>query len=144
MIILVIAVVVGPLAGSVAAVCGARARQAGWAGAAGAVVALACSVWLLVAELHRAPLRGWGGYLYLDSLSCFFLFTVAAVTVLAAAGSVAYLSAEEDAGRLSAFQVRLYFIFFGLFASSRPARWPARRWWAWRRGPARSKRPGNT
>ena len=39
------------------------------------------------------------------------------MTVLAAFGSVAYLSAEEDAGTLSAFQVRLYFIFFGLFAS---------------------------
>ena len=53
----------------------------------------------------------------MDSLSCFFLLTVAGVTLLAALGSVAYLSAEEDAGRLSAFQVRLYFIFFGLFAS---------------------------
>ena len=30
---------------------------------------------------------------------------------------MAYLSAEEDSGRLTAFQVRLYFIFFGLFAS---------------------------
>ena len=39
------------------------------------------------------------------------------MTLLAAVGSVAYLSAEEDAGRLSAFQVRLYFVFFGLFAS---------------------------
>ncbi len=117
MIVLVIAVVAGPLAGTAAAACGARARQAGWAGAAGSLVALACASWLLVAELHRAPLRGWGGYLYLDSLSCFFLFTVAAVTLLAAVGSVAYLSAEEDSGRLSPFQVRLYFIFFGLFAA---------------------------
>ncbi len=117
MIVLVIAVAVGPLAGAVAAAGGARARGAGWAGAAGALAALGCSVALMVSELHRAPLRGWGGYLYLDSLSCFFLFTVAAVTLLAAVGSVAYLSAEEDSGRLSAFQVRLYFIFFGLFAA---------------------------
>jgi hydrogenase-4 component F len=117
MIVLVIAVAVGPLAGAVAAACGARARGAGWAGAAGALVALGCSVALLVSQLHRAPLRGWGGYLYLDSLSCFFLFTVASVTLLAAVGSVAYLSAEEDAGHLSAFQVRLYFVFFGLFAA---------------------------
>ncbi len=117
MIVLVILVVAGPLAGAAAAAGGARARQAGWAGAAGAAVALACAVWLLAAQLHRAPLSGWGGFLYVDSLSCFFLFTVAAVTVLAAVGSVAYLSAEEDAGRLSAFQVRLYFIFFGVFAS---------------------------
>ena len=117
MIILAILAAAGPLAGTLAAVGGARARQAGWAGAAGAGLALGCAVYLLVAQLHRAPLRGWGGYLYVDSLSSFFLLTVAGVTLLAAVGSVAYLSAEEDAGRLSRFQVRLYFIFFGLFAS---------------------------
>ncbi|HTS95600.1 MAG TPA: proton-conducting transporter membrane subunit [Streptosporangiaceae bacterium] len=117
MIALVIVVVAGPLAGSVAAASGARARVAGWAGAAGAAVALACSVGLLSSQLHHAPLLAWDGYLYVDSLSCFFLFTVAAVTLLAAVGSVAYLSAEEDAGRLTGFQVRLYFIFFGLFAA---------------------------
>ncbi len=117
MIILVILASAGPLAGTLAAASGARARQAGWAGAAGAGVAFGSAVYLLVAQLHRAPLRGWGGFLYLDSLSCFFLLTVASVTLLAAVGSVAYLSAEEDSGRLSRFQVRLYFIFFGLFAS---------------------------
>jgi len=109
-------VVAGPLAGPVAAVCSARARVAGWAAAAGAAVTLACSVWLLTAELHRAPLLAWDGYLYVDSLSCFFLLTVAAVTLLAAVGSVSYVSAEQDAGRLSDLQVRLYFVFFGLFA----------------------------
>jgi hydrogenase-4 component F len=117
LIILVILAAAGPLAGPLAAAGGARARQAGWASAAGAGVALGCAVSLLVAELHRAPLRARGGFLYLDSLSCFFLLTVAGVTLLAAVGSVAYLSAEEDSGRLSRFQVRLYFIFFGLFAS---------------------------
>jgi hydrogenase-4 component F len=117
MIILMIVVAAGPLAGSAAAAFGARVRLAGWAGAAGAAVTFACTICLLTAQLHRAPLRGWSGYLYLDSLSCFFLFTVAAVTLLAAVGSVAYLAAEQDAGRLSAFQVRLYFVFFGLFAS---------------------------
>jgi hydrogenase-4 component F len=117
MIILVILAAAGPLTGTAAGACGARGRDAGWAGSAGALISLACAVWLLAAELHRAPLLGWGGYLYLDSLSCFFLLTVAAVTLLASVGSVAYLSAEEDAGRLSAFQVRLYYVFFGLFAA---------------------------
>jgi len=117
MIILVILAAAAPLAGTLAAAGGARARRAGWAGVAGAGIALGCAVYLLVAQLHRAPLRGWGGFLYVDSLSGFFLLTVAGVTLLAAVGSVAYLSAEEDSGRLSRFQVRLYFIFFGLFAS---------------------------
>jgi len=117
MIILVILAAVAPLAGTLAAAGGARARRAGWAGVAGAGIALGSAVYLLVAQLHRAPLRGWGGFLYVDSLSGFFLLTVAGVTLLAAVGSVAYLSAEEDSGRLSRLQVRLYFVFFGLFAS---------------------------
>jgi hydrogenase-4 component F len=117
MIILVILAAVAPLAGTLAAAGGARARGAGWAGVTGAGIGLGCAVYLLVAQLHRAPLRGWRGFLYVDSLSGFFLLTVAGVTLLAAVGSVAYLSAEEDSGRLSRFQVRLYFIFFGLFAS---------------------------
>ena len=96
MIILVILAAAGPLAGTLAGAGGARARQAGWATAAGAAIALGSAVYLLTALLHRAPLRGWGGFLYVDSLSCFFLLTVASVTLLAAVGSVAYLSAEED------------------------------------------------
>jgi hydrogenase-4 component F len=117
MMVLAFIAAAGPLAGTVAAACGARGRTAGWAGAAGAYVTLAVAIVLLVHQLHRPPVRGLGGFLYLDSLSCFFLFTVAAVTALAATGSVGYLSAEEAAGRLTRFQVRLYFVFFGLFAS---------------------------
>jgi hydrogenase-4 component F len=117
MIVLAFIVIAGPLAGTAAAAGGGRARPAGWAGAGGACLALIAAVWLLIGQLHRVPLRGLGGFLYVDSLSCFFLLTVAAVTVLAAVGSVGYLSAEEAAGRLTRFQVRLYFIFFGLFAA---------------------------
>ncbi len=117
MIVLMIVAAAGPLAGTVAAACGARGRLAGWTASAGALISFTCAVWLLTAELHRAPLRGWAGYLYLDSLSCFFLLTVTGVILLASVGSVAYLTAEADAGHLSTFQVRLYYIFFGLFAA---------------------------
>jgi len=84
---------------------------------AGALVSLAAAIALLAAQVHHPPLSGWAGFLYVDTLSGFFLLTVAGVTTLAAAGSVGYLSAEEDSGRFTAFQVRLYFSFFGLFAS---------------------------
>ena len=114
---LAVLIVAGPLAGPVATAMRARARAAGLASAAGALVALAAAVTLLAAQLHHAPLSAWSGFLYVDSLSGFFLLTVAGVTVLAAIGSVAYLAAEEDAGNLSTLQIRLYFIFFGLFAS---------------------------
>src|SRR6266568_3369059 len=114
---LAVLIVAGPLTGPLAVAMRARARAAGLASTAGAVVSLAAAIALLAAQVHRAPLRGWGGFLYVDSLSGFFLLTVAGVTVLAAIGSVAYLSAEEDSGALRPFQIRLYFIFFGLFAA---------------------------
>jgi hydrogenase-4 component F len=114
---LAILIVAGPLAGLAAALSGARARAAGIAGAAGAAISLAAAVVLLAAQLHRAPLEGAGGFLYVDTLSSFFLLTVSGVTLLAAVGSIAYVSAEEDAGAFTRFQVRLYFVFFGLFAS---------------------------
>jgi hydrogenase-4 component F len=117
MTILAVIVLAGPLTGTVAAAAGARAHAAGWVSAVGACVTLVAAIWLVLGQLHRSPLRGLGGFLYIDSLSCFFLLTVAVVTVLAATGSVGYLSAEEAAGRLSRFQVRLYYVFFGLFAT---------------------------
>ncbi|MDQ2875925.1 MAG: hydrogenase 4 subunit F [Actinomycetota bacterium] len=117
MIGLVVIALLGPLAGSAAGGMGLRARPAGMAAAGGALASLVAAVWLLTALLHRPPLQGLSGFLYVDSLSCFFLLTVAAVTLLASVGSIAYLSAEEDSGRLTRFQVRLYFIFFGLFGS---------------------------
>jgi hydrogenase-4 component F len=106
-----------PLTGPLAAACGARARVAGLAQAAGAAVALGCAVALLVALLHHAPLLAWNGFLYVDALGGFFLLTVSGVTLLAALGSIGYMAAEEQRGELSRLQVRLYFAFFGLFAS---------------------------
>jgi hydrogenase-4 component F len=114
---LAILVALGPLAGPAAAIAGARARLAGVVQAGGAAVALGCSLALLVGIEGRAPLAGWDGFLYVDPLGGFFLMTVAAVTLLAAFGSIGYVAAQEDSGELSGFQVRLYFTFFGLFAS---------------------------
>jgi hydrogenase-4 component F len=117
MTVLAILIAAGPLAGAGAGGAGARARTAGLVTIAGAVAALTAAVVLLVLETRGGPLRGWGGFLYVDTLSGFFLLTVAAVVLLAAAGSAAYVAAEHDAGMFSSFQVRLYFVFFGLFAA---------------------------
>ena len=116
---LAILIALGPLTGPAAAIAGARARLAAAAQAAGAAIpiALGCSLALLVMLDGRAPLFGWDGFLYVDSLGGFFLMTVAGVTLLAAVGSIGYIAAQEDSGELSRFQVRLYFTFFGLFAS---------------------------
>jgi hydrogenase-4 component F len=114
---LAILIALGPLTGSAAALAGARARLAGTAQAAGAAIALGCSLALLVTLDGRVPLAGWDGFLYVDSLGGFFMMTVAAVTVLASLGSIGYVAAQENSGELTGFQVRLYFTFFGLFAS---------------------------
>jgi hydrogenase-4 component F len=114
---LAILIALAPLAGAAAALAGARARVAGIAQAAGAAVAFGCSLALLAVLDGGPPLLKWDGFLYVDSLSGFFLMTVAAVTLLAAVGSISYVAAQQDDGELSGFQVRLYFSFFGLFAS---------------------------
>ena len=114
---LAIVIVLAALTGPVAALAGARARLAGLAQAAGAAIAFGCSIALLALLNGGPPLRGWDGFLYVDSLSGFFLLTVSGVTLLAAIGSVSYISAQEDGGELTSFQVRLYFAFFGLFAA---------------------------
>jgi hydrogenase-4 component F len=117
MIALAILAALSPLTGLAAALAGARARVAGLAQAAGAVIAFGCSLALL-AELNGGrPLEAWDGFLYVDPLGGFFLMTVAGVTLLAALGSISYISAQEDNGELSGFQVRLYYAFFALFAA---------------------------
>jgi hydrogenase-4 component F len=113
-----IALIVGfPLAGTVAAAGGARARGAGYAAIAGATASLAIVGWLIAHVLGDGPVRAFSGFVYVDALGAFFLLTVALVVLIASLGSAAYLSAEEDTGALSGLQVRLYFVFFGLFAS---------------------------
>jgi hypothetical protein len=54
---LAVLIVAGPLAGPVATALRARARAAGMASVAGALVALSAAVGLVAAQLHRAPLR---------------------------------------------------------------------------------------
>ncbi|HEX2821747.1 MAG TPA: proton-conducting transporter membrane subunit [Streptosporangiaceae bacterium] len=114
---LAILIALGPLAGPTAAIAGARARLAGIAQAAGALVAFGCALALLAELDGHPPLAGWDGFLYVDPLGGFFAMTVAGVTLLAALGSIGYVCAEEDSGAFGGFQVRLYYVFFGLFAS---------------------------
>jgi len=114
---LAVLIALGPLTGLAAALAGARARLAGLAQVTGALVAFGCALALLVELDGHPPLAGWDGFLYVDPLGGFFAMTVAGVTLLAALGSVGYVCAEEDSGGFSGFQVRLYYAFFGLFAS---------------------------
>ncbi|MGD0082942.1 MAG: proton-conducting transporter membrane subunit [Acidimicrobiales bacterium] len=116
MIALVALVVLSPLTGAIAVAARCRARGAGVALVAGAIGSFAGSI-ALAAGIAGRHLQGIGGFLYVDPLAVFFAITISLVVVLAAFGSAAYLRAEEDRGELSSFQVRLYFVFFSVFAS---------------------------
>lgn len=117
MIALVSVLAALPLAGPAAAAAGARARGSGYAATAGALGSLVLSVLVLARVGAHGSFIGLGGFVYVDGLSAFFLLTIAIVVVLASLGSAAYIQAEEDTGALSPLQVRLYFVFFGVFAS---------------------------
>jgi hydrogenase-4 component F len=110
-------VVALPLAPALATALTTRARPLGW-------LASACGLGAFGTALAQAALLVSGeriselsGFLYLDPLSGFFLVVIAAVVALASLGSAAYVRAEEQRGELSPLQVRLYFIFFAIFAA---------------------------
>jgi hydrogenase-4 component F len=110
-------VAVLPLAGTAAGAAGLRTRAAAAVSVAGALAAFGVAVALAVAVVRDGAVRGWAGFLYVDVLAAFFVVTVAAVVALAALGSAAYVTAHAEAGLLTGFQVRLYYVFFGLFAA---------------------------
>lgn len=117
MIALVIVLAVLPLATTLASLAGAHARLAGYVAVAAASGSLGLTIWLLVWIGDHRALSALSGFVYVDALSAFFLFTVAVVVLLASLGSAAYIRAEEISGQLSSFQVRMYFGFFGAFAA---------------------------
>lgn len=117
MIALVVLLVLFPLLGVVVVAAGGGARWAGMATAAGGTGSFVAAILLAVRIGDIGHYQAWGGYLYVDSLGAFFSVVVSLVVVLAGFGSVAYVVAQESRGELTRFQVRMYFVFFPLFAS---------------------------
>lgn len=117
MIVLVVITAAVPLFGTIAAVLRGHARACGTVAIVAGLAELAGAVRLLSQVLSRGPIQGLNGFVYLDSVGAFFLFTICLVITAASFGSAAYLHVKEQRGELSTFQVRLYFIGFGVFAS---------------------------
>jgi len=113
---LVVLVAALPLLGALAPIAGLRARGLGIAVAAGGIGGLAAAVAVAVQVERHGPIRALAGFVYVDSLGAFFALTIALVVTLAGVGSAAYLRVEEERGGLTVLQVRLYAIFFALFA----------------------------
>ena len=114
---LVVLLALLPLATTSAAIAGAHARMAGYVAVAAACGSLGLSIWLLCWIADHRVLSALSGFVYVDGLSAFFLFTVAVVVLLSSLGSAAYLRVQESSAQLSSFQVRMYFGFFGGFAA---------------------------
>ncbi|HTX12621.1 MAG TPA: proton-conducting transporter membrane subunit [Solirubrobacteraceae bacterium] len=114
---LALIVVLLPLLPALATALTGRARPLGYAAVASGLATLAVAIALTVDVGGGRRIHGLSGFLYLDSLSGFFLATIALVVALASIGSAAYVHAEEQRGDLGPLQVRLYFIFFAIFAS---------------------------
>jgi hydrogenase-4 component F len=112
-----ILIAVFPLAGAVAGGCGLHARRSGYAAVGGAAASLLASIWMLIDVVAGRPVTAFNGFVFVDSLGAFFVFTIAIVVLAASFGSAAYVHAEEQSGDLNTLQVRLYFVCFGLFAS---------------------------
>ncbi len=117
MIALAVIVVVLPLAPAFAAALTSRARPLGIVAVLSGVATLAVAIVLAVDLSGGRRVHALSGFIYLDPLSGFFLATIALVVALSSFGSSAYLRAEEQREELSALQVRLYFIFFAIFAA---------------------------
>ena len=117
MIALGLAVVLLPLAPALTASVTARARPLGVVSAVAGLASFAVAVVLAIDLSHGRAVHALSGFIYMDALSGFFIATIALVVALASFGSAAYLRAEEQRRELSPLQVRLYFIFFAIFAS---------------------------
>jgi len=116
-IALALAVVGLPLLPALLAIFTSRARPLGFTATAAGLLTLAAAIVLAVRLAGGHHTHALSGFISLDALSGFFVFTISVVVALASFGSAAYLRAEEERGDLRPIQVRLYFVFFALFAS---------------------------
>ncbi len=112
---LVVLVPVLPLLGALAPLTPLRARGLGLVLAAGGLGGFACAVAAAVHVAGHGTFETGSGFIYVDSLSSFFMLTVALVVVLASVGSIAYLRHEEQHDGLNLLQLRLYAAGFALF-----------------------------
>ncbi|MCX5680297.1 MAG: proton-conducting transporter membrane subunit, partial [Candidatus Omnitrophica bacterium] len=94
-----------------------RTRLIGVINAAGYAGVLATVIMLLKVFLagRCAPVRLWG-WVYIDSLSVFFLFTTAVVSFAASIYSIGYICLEAEEGRISIRKAGAYYHLLNLFS----------------------------
>lgn len=113
----IVPVAVPALAAAVHAVAGWR-RATVWVGTASALVVLAAAGTLATWTGTAGAALTVGGLLRVDALSAFMLVVVAAVALLAAVATPAYLAAEMSAGRASNRTAARYSVLVQLFLAA--------------------------
>jgi hydrogenase-4 component F len=94
-----------------------KTRPIGVVNAAGYAGVCAASIMLMKVFLAGgcAPMRLWG-WVYIDSLSVFFLVTTTVVTFAASVYSIGYIRSETEGGEISPRKAVSYFQLFNFFS----------------------------
>ncbi|MFA4980924.1 MAG: proton-conducting transporter membrane subunit [Candidatus Omnitrophota bacterium] len=94
-----------------------KVKLLGVINASGYLVLLAACVFFLkdFSAAGSAAVSLWG-WVYIDSLSVFFLFTTAIVSFAAAVYSIGYITSEVEEGKISAHKACAYYQLFNLFS----------------------------
>lgn len=116
---MLILVVLGiPAVLSAAAAIFRKGRAFGAVNCAGYAAVLCCSLALfkyIAVDGHKVSLFN---FIYLDTLSAFFVLVVAVVSFAAALYSVGYIRRDEEKGKVSGRKAGMYYVFFNLFSLS--------------------------
>ncbi len=81
------------------------------------IVFLLSGVLLWQTVVARAT-HSFFGFIYLDSLSTFFIFVISAVTMATAIYSIGYIEKDIDKGVISPKKARIYYLLFNVFCFS--------------------------
>ncbi|MDD5465033.1 MAG: hydrogenase 4 subunit F [Candidatus Omnitrophica bacterium] len=84
----------------------------------GYLAVLSFSVVLLKQIVLSAGTRSYPGFIYLDTLSVFFILVTSIVALAVALYSIGYLEKDIEEGRISERKARIYYLLFNLFCCS--------------------------
>lgn len=95
-----------------------KERIFGIVNSAGYLVVLLAGVSLLKEATFPGSVHQLLRFIYLDSLSAFFIFVISTIAFAAALYSIGYVRKDAEKGIISAKKVRLYYFLFNLFCFS--------------------------
>ncbi len=95
-----------------------KQRIAGIAGSIGYLIVLCASIMLFKEIALSGGAKSFFGFIYLDTLSAFFIFVISIVAFAAALYSIGYIQKDIERGIISEQKAELYYVLFNLFCFS--------------------------